>query len=207
MSQMQPSFRCLDRMRSLAILHLHNRMVMARIDNPLFRNHRIGHIIYQCPSDTATATSINKAILRTGVKRIFAIYELRMEHYVALLRTALQVRQTIPVNQVFGTSNTASSSSCREVVGLGVVMTLYAEKAVNPAVFMAGKSHIIHIRSRCIQSGNATAFRSFGQSNRMIPKTEIIHAIGRLGHSKERLSIVALYTHHQHVFIAQLNCS
>ena len=97
MSQMQPSFRSLDGMRTFTILHLLDGVIVAPVDNLLFLHLGMGYVVHQRPADTTTAAGINKAILRTGIEGIFAIYKLRVQHYVALLALGLQVGQAFPV--------------------------------------------------------------------------------------------------------------
>ena len=72
MSQMQPTFRRFYRMRTFSILHLFNGMIIAVIYNLFLFHFCMGHIVHQSPTNTATASGINKSILRTGIKGIFS---------------------------------------------------------------------------------------------------------------------------------------
>ena len=84
-------------MRTFTILHLLDGVIVAPVDNLLFLHLGMGYVVHQRPADTTTAAGINKAILRTGIEGIFAIYKLRVQHYVALLALGLQVGQAFPV--------------------------------------------------------------------------------------------------------------
>ena len=85
MSQMQPTFRRFYRMRTFSILHLFNGMIIAVIYNLFLFHFCMGHVVHQSPTNTATASGINKSILRTGIKGIVSIYKFRMKHYITLL--------------------------------------------------------------------------------------------------------------------------
>ncbi len=84
-------------MTPFTVLHLLNGMIITLVDNLLFLHLSMGYVVHQRPADTTTAAGINKAILRTGIEGIFAIYKLRVQHYVALLALGLQVGQAFPV--------------------------------------------------------------------------------------------------------------
>ncbi len=191
MSQMQPSFGSLDGMRALAILHLGNGVIVAGIDNLLLLHLRMGDIVYQGPANAATRTGIDKSILRTGVEGILAIDELRMQHYVALLRLRLQIGQTLPSLQVLGTCDTCGSSSSTEVAWLRVIVTLGTEHAINPAILVPSDTHIIDIGGR---------YHIVGHRDGLVPEAEVVDTIGRLGHSEERLTVGSLHAHYQAVF-------
>ena len=84
-------------MRTFTILHLLDGVIVAPVDNLLFLHLSMGYVVHQRPADTTTAAGINKAILRTGIEGILAIYKLRVQHHVALLTPGLQVGQAFPV--------------------------------------------------------------------------------------------------------------
>ena len=85
---------------AFAVLHLHDGVVMACIDNFLLLHLGIGDIIDECPSYAATRASVDESILRTGVESILAIHKLGVEHHTALLTLGLEVWQTLPCLEV-----------------------------------------------------------------------------------------------------------
>ena len=86
-------------------------------------------------------------------------------------------------------------------------MTLYAEESVDPAILMLCQTHVIDVGGRSIESCSTCSFRCFRHCDRMLPETEVIDTIRRLGNSKERLAVGSLYTNHQHILVAPLDCS
>ena len=85
MGEMQPATVGLDGVRALAILHLHDGVVVAGVDNPLLGDLGMGDVIDECPADAATRPGVDETVLRTGVESILAIDELGVEHHIALL--------------------------------------------------------------------------------------------------------------------------
>ena len=69
--QVQPSLRCLNRMRAFTIFHLFNCMVITPVDYRLFLYFRTSNIIYQGPTDTTATSGIYKTVLRTGTTHTF----------------------------------------------------------------------------------------------------------------------------------------
>ena len=118
MRQMQPTFRGLDGMRALTVLHLRDGVVVTGVDDLLFLHLSMGDVIDECPTDTATGARIDEAILRTGIESIFPIHELRMQHDIALLTPRLQVGQTFPRLQVLRTGYACRRCGGREVARL-----------------------------------------------------------------------------------------
>ena len=112
MSQVQPAFLRLYRMRALTVLYLLDGVVVALVDDGFLFHLRMCHVVYQGPAYAAAASGINKSILRTGIKGIFAIYKFGMKHHITLLALSLQVGQTLPSLQITGTCN-ACRSRCR----------------------------------------------------------------------------------------------
>ena len=109
--QMKPSLRSLDRLRPFTVLHLLDGMIISFVDDLLFSNLGMGYIVNQCPSDTTSATGIDKSVLRTGLKCILSIHILGVQHHITLLTLCFQIRQTFPIFQVFGTGNAGSGCS------------------------------------------------------------------------------------------------
>mgnify|MGYP003301875780 CR=1 FL=1 len=56
-------------------------------------------------------TCIDESILWTGIERILAIDELRVENNITLLRVGLEVIQSLPVDEVVGTGDATGCSS------------------------------------------------------------------------------------------------
>ena len=188
---MQPSLWCLDGVWTLTILYLSNSVILAFVDNCLFFYLCFCNIVYQCPSNTATATSVDKAILRTGVESILSVNELRMQNNVTLLTLGFQVGQTIPCLKVLCAGDTGSCGCRTQVTGLRVVMTLGTEHSVNPTIFVLGYTHIVNVCCRHNIIGHGYWF---------IPETEVIYAVRTLGHSEIALTVGSFHTHNQQIF-------
>ena len=134
-------------MRPFTVLHLFDGMIMAVVDDDFFFHFRMGYIIYQCPTDTAAVAGIDEIILRTGVQGIFTVYKFRVQNDIALLAFGNQIRQSLPVLQIFGTHDTRFGYGRRQVAGGGVRVKAFAAKdTVNPTVIMGCQAHIIHVR-------------------------------------------------------------
>ena len=88
---------------------------MAGVDDFLLSHLGVGDVIDQCPSDATAGTRVDETILRTGVEGIFSIDELRVQHHVALLAAAFQVRQALPVDQILGAGDSSRGGSGGEV--------------------------------------------------------------------------------------------
>ena len=80
-------------------------MIITLVDDAFVLHFGMGDVIDQRPSDSSAATGINESVLRTGIKRILAVYKFRMQHHIALLALALQIGQTLPRLEVLGTGN------------------------------------------------------------------------------------------------------
>ena len=197
MSQMQPALVGLEGMRSLAVLHLHDGMIVTTQDDTLVTHFSMGDILHQCPADATTLTGIDEAILRTGVESVLAIDKLWMQHHVTLLTEGTQVLQTLPVNEVLGACNTCGSGSCRGVEGLCLIVALYAEHTIDVAVFVLGDTHVIDIGGRGIFS--------VGHRNRLVPEAPLVNAVETLSHSEERLAVGALHAAYQQVATVQFD--
>ena len=192
MCQMQPSFGGLDGVRTFTVLHFLDGVVVAEVNNLFFLHFGAGHVVHQCPTDTTTTAGIDETVLRTSVEGILAIHKFRVEHYVPLLALGLQVRQTFPSNQILGAGDGCCSGGRGKVTCWSiVVMAFGTEDAINPAVFVGGEAHIVDVGSRN---------HILRHGNRVVPETEVVDAIGTLGHSKERFAVGSFYTDHQQVF-------
>ena len=118
-------------------------MIVAGVDDLLFLDLGMGDVVNKSPTDAATRTSVDESVLRTCVEGILAVNEFGMKYYVSLLTLRLQVGQTLPVYEVFCACDTCCGSSCREVAGLCVVMTLSTENALNPTLLVGCEYHTI----------------------------------------------------------------
>ena len=196
MGQVQPAPVCLDGVRTFSVLHFLDGVIMTEIDDLLFLDDGFFHAVHQSPANAASVTGIDEAVLRAGVQGILAVYELGVQHHVALLAGTLDIRQALPVHQILGAGHAGGSRSGREVSFCVVVLALHAENAVNPAVLVGGKAHIIHIGSGLSPLGHRDGTR---------PEGEIVHAVGTFGHGKERLAVGSFYTHHQHILVFPLD--
>ena len=75
-------------------------------------------------------------------------------------------------------------------------MTLSTEHTVDPTVLMLCDTHIIDIRG-----GNHIV----GHGNGLVPETEVIDTVGRLGHCEETLTVGTFYAHHEHILAVPLD--
>ena len=200
MSQMQPAFICSDRMRAKAVFHFVNGVVCFLVDNDLFGNLCIFNRFRQPPANTATFTRVDKTILRTGEEGVFSIDKLFEKHNIALLSSVRnQIGKAFPVYKVFCTCNTGSGSCARSVAFGGIgIFAFGAEHAVNPAIFVSCKTHIVDV---------GIGFIGLRQGYWAIPETEIIDTIRTFGNGKERFTIGSLNPHNQQVFAVPLNSS
>ncbi len=187
---MQPALRRLDRVRALAVLGLLYCVVAAGVDYLLVAYDGILHVVDQRPAYAAAAARVDEAVGRPRVERIFAIHELGVQHYVALLARRAYVGQTLPCFQVAG-AHYASRGRCGRQVVLGrVVLALDAEYAVYPAVLVTRQTHVVYVRGR---------LAPLGQRYRVVPEAPAADAVSALGHGEERLAVDALDAHHHQV--------
>ena len=119
-----------------------------------------------------------------------------MQHHVALLAGGLQVRQALPVHQVPGAGDAGGGRRGGEVSLGRMVLAFYAENAVDPAVLVGGKAHVIDIGG---------GFSPLGHGDGTGPEAEVVHAVRALGHGKEGFSVIALHADHHHVLALPLD--
>ena len=134
---MQPTLRRFDGMWPFTVLHFHDGVVVARVDNGFFVYLGVGYIVYQCPADAASRTRIDKAVLWSGVKGVLAIYELWVQNNVALLTPCFEVGQPFPRFQVACACYSGRGRGCREVGGLAVVVAFGTKHTVDVTIFVA----------------------------------------------------------------------
>ena len=75
-------------------------------------------------------------------------------------------------------------------------MTLSTEHTVDPAVLMLCETHIIDVRSRN---------HIVGHRDGLVPETEVVDAVGRLGHSEETLTVGALHANDEDISAVPLH--
>ncbi len=92
-------------------------MVVARVNYCFLGDFGMGHVINKRPAYAAAASGVDESVLRAGIKGIFAVIKLRVEHYVALLALALEVGQALPVNKVLGACYAACGCGGGKVAG------------------------------------------------------------------------------------------
>ena len=167
---------------------------MTQVDDLLLPDHGAVHGIHQRPADAAAVARIDEAVLRTGIEGIFPVHELRMQHHVALLAAADNVRQAVPVDKILRPHDAGTSHGRREIaLRRGRILALHAEDAVHPAVLVRGQAHVIDIRRRLaiVRKGDRT-----------VPETEVVDAVRALGHGKERLAVGRFNADTKQVFVA-----
>ena len=174
----------------LAVLHLADGVIPAAVDDLFLCNDGIFHVIYQRPANSASVSGVDKAVLRAGVQGIFPVNELRVQHHVALLASAADIAQALPVHKVLGTGHAGSGRCGREVSRCRMVFPLHAEDPVNPAVFVGGQAHVVHIGG---------GFSVLGHGDRMRPELEMVHAVGAFRHGEEGFAVRPFYPGHHHI--------
>ena len=92
-------------MRPFAVLYFRNSMILAFVNDCLFPDFGMGDVVDQCPTNAATRTSVNEAVLWTGIQGILSIHKFWMKYDVTLLTLGLQVGQSFPSLQIFRTGN------------------------------------------------------------------------------------------------------
>jgi len=184
----EPAVILLDRRWALAIFDFVDRMINARIDDAFLASAGFFHVGTKCPTDTAAGASVDEAVLRSRIERVFALHEFGMEDDVALLRGGcLDVRQALPFFQVLCADKPALGNRARLVGWLGFrIATLSAKEAINPAVLVLDDAHIINVRIWLGSLGNYAWF---------VPETEVIEAVLGFGDSEKAFSIPALDAH------------
>ena len=195
--EMEPALVGLYRMRTFAVLHFLDGVVEPLVDDILLGNDGMLHAIYKGPADSAAAARIDESVLRTCIKGILAVHELRVENDVALLRLRLEIRKALPVHEVLGTCDAGCSNSRRKISRWSIrILALYAEDAVDPSVLMGGQTHVVYVCRR---------LAIFRHSDRTVPETEIVHTVRTFCHSKERLAVSTLDTHHENILSVPLD--
>ena len=153
-------------------------------------------VVDERPSDAATRAGVDEPVLRTRVKRILTIDELRVEHHIALLTARLEVGQPLPVDKVLGPGDGRRGRSRRKVGWLTVVVPLGAEHAIDPPILMLRDAHIVDVGGRHLIVGHGDG---------LVPEAEIVDAVGTLCHGKERLAVGTLHPHDNHIFALPLD--
>ena len=121
-----------------------------------------------------------------------------MKNDIALLTLCLQVRQTLPCLQVFGTCYCGRCRCCTQVARHRVIVTLCAEDAINPSVLMRRDAHVIDIRCR-----NYILWHCY----RFFPEAEVINTVRTLCNSKETLAVSTLNTDNQKILAVPFYCT
>ena len=114
-----------------------------------------------------------------------------MQDNVPLLAAGLNIRKPLPVHKVLRAGNSCRGRCGGEVPFQGVVLALHAENTVDPAVFVGGEAHIVHVGGR---------FTPFRHSDGTGPELEIVHSVGTFGNRKETLAVIPFHAHYKHVF-------
>ena len=114
-----------------------------------------------------------------------------------MLAERREVFESLPMHKILGASDTGCSRSSRGVKGFGFIMTLDAEDAVDPAVFMLRQTHVIDVSSRGIIS--------IGHSNGFVPETPSVDTVIGLCDREKRLAVSPLHTRYDSVFAVELD--
>ena len=185
-------------MGTLAVLHFHDGVIVAQVDDLLFLHLSVLDVVDKCPADATAGTSVDEAVLRTCVESVLSVDKLRVQHDVALLALGFQVWQAFPVDEVLRAGNAGSGCCGTQVTGQTVVVPLCAEHAVDPSVFVGGETHVIDI-------GGGDHILGHGDGLR--PEMEVVYAVGAFGNSEEALAVGTLHTHDKQVFAMPLDGS
>ena len=171
-------------MGAFSVLQLLDGVVIPAVYGLFFPDHGIRNVIDQCPADSAATAGVDETVLRTGVQRIFSIDELRMKHYIALLRGGPNVGQTLPSDQVVRAGYGRCGYRGRKVAGPAPVFPLGAEYAVDPAVFVGCESHVVNVHVRIVR---------FRHDDRFVPETKIVNAVRAFGDGEKGFAVGSLY--------------
>ena len=137
-----------------------------------------------------------RVVLRTGVERVHAVYELGVKHYVSLLRRlGDEVRQSLPCNEIPGADDTRLSGS-RGEVGVLLVLALGAEHAVYPAVLVLGEAHVVYV---------GLLGAGVGEDNGIVAEAETLGRLVALCNREEGLAVSALHACYQAVLSVEVN--
>src|SRR5664280_3477455 len=98
-------------MGTLPVFLFLNSMIISKVNYFLLLNLSMGNIVYQCPAYPTTRSGVNKAILGTGIKRIFPIYEFGMKNNIPLLTSGHAIRKSFPGFEVMSTGYTCCCNS------------------------------------------------------------------------------------------------
>src|ERR1035441_936864 len=136
MGEVQPTLLRLQRRGANTVLDLVNSVVLATVEDHLFRDYGMLHVGRQPPSDAAALARVDKTVLRPRVKRVLAIDELGVENAIALLGGGCpQVVESLPDRQVVSARDAALRDRRGEVAGRrGGIFAFGAEQAVDPPV-------------------------------------------------------------------------
>ena len=150
-------------------------MVLAVVEDDFLVDHGLLDTRRQSPADAAALAGLDEVVLRAGVEGIFSIDKLGVQHHVALLRRfALEVGEPLP--------------RCG-------ILALGAEEAVDPAVFVLHKPHVIDINVRV---------GGLRHKYRKIPEAEVIRAIKTFSDGEEGFAVRAFHPrHHQELALVQ----
>ncbi len=184
--QVKPALGRLDRRWALAVLQLLDRVVGFVVDDRLRLDYRAGHIVAQAPADAAAAAHRDEAVLRTGVERVLAVDEFRMQHDVALLAgPGLQVGQALPGDEVAGAGDAALRYGRRQVVRLVQILALGTEQTVDPTVGVLRQAHVVDI---------GVGIFGLRQDDGLRPETKAVDAVFALGDGEEGFTVIAFDT-------------
>ena len=183
-------------MGAFAVFHFLDGVIVAEVDDFLLLDYCAVHGIYQSPANAAAASRVNESVLRTCVEGIFAVHKLRVQDNVPLLAAGLDIRKPFPVHKVLGTGNACRCCCGGKVSFKGVVLALHAEYAVDPAVLMSRKAHVIDV---------GCGLSPFRHGDGTGPELEIVHSVGAFGYGEETLTVIAFHAHYKHVFAVPLD--
>ena len=181
----QPALFGLDGRRALAVLGLGDGVVAPGAGDDLLVDDRVGDIVTGAKADAAARTGVDKVVHRPGEEGVLAVHKAGQQIDVALLGAVGgdQVGQALPGFQVVGAHDARRRHRGGEV-GVGRVLALGAEHAVDPAVLVPGQPHVVDV---------GLFGAGVGQLHRLVPEAEAVHGGIALGHRKKALAVAALH--------------
>ena len=197
MCNVYPTLWCLDRHCACTVLYLCDCVILPWWDNNLVcADNRVCDVFAKTEAYSSAWASFDKIVLWTCVECVLSVNELRVKHNVSLLwRLWLEIRKSFPCLKILCPYDSSLSCSGRKIVW-SLVLALWAEYTVYPAVLMLSKSHIVYV-----------CFLRFSvrKLNREVPETEAVNRAVALCYCKKWLSVIALNSCNKVILAVEIN--
>lgn len=102
----------------MSAFHLFNGMINLRVNHFFVQYLGESHGFGESPANTTAAAHVNKAILRAGIERIFALHVFGVEHHIPLLSGMTdKIGQAFPGHKVVGAGSATGRRSSGSIIG------------------------------------------------------------------------------------------